>query len=134
MDLAASVQKVTEEIMLRITRELAHTYQIPNLCMAGGVALNCVANEKFSAMAPSVASGCNQLLEMQALHSALPLRHGTFQPGWKGAHPKRRLGRYARLISRTGVWPARDQFRLSSLEQASKCSKTRLLTAPWIVS
>lgn len=46
MDLAASVQAVTEEIMLRITRDLAKTYAIPNLCMAGGVALNCVANGK----------------------------------------------------------------------------------------
>lgn len=47
MDLAASVQAVTEEVMLRITRELARTYDIPNLCMAGGVALNCVANGKI---------------------------------------------------------------------------------------
>jgi carbamoyltransferase len=46
MDLAASVQKVTEEVMLRITRNLAETYRIPNLCLAGGVALNCVANGK----------------------------------------------------------------------------------------
>lgn len=46
MDLAASVQRVTEEVMLRMTRELARTYQIPNLCLAGGVALNCVANGK----------------------------------------------------------------------------------------
>ncbi|MEL6374799.1 MAG: carbamoyltransferase N-terminal domain-containing protein, partial [Pseudomonadota bacterium] len=47
MDLAASVQAVTEEVMLRITRDLAATYAIPNLCMAGGVALNCVANGKI---------------------------------------------------------------------------------------
>ncbi len=46
MDLAASVQAVTEEIVLRITRELARTYGIRNLCLAGGVALNCVANGK----------------------------------------------------------------------------------------
>ncbi len=46
MDLAASVQKVTEEIVLRMTRNLATTYQIENLCLAGGVALNCVANGK----------------------------------------------------------------------------------------
>ena len=46
MDLAASIQKVTEEIILRITRNLATTYQIENLCLAGGVALNCVANGK----------------------------------------------------------------------------------------
>lgn len=47
MDLAASVQSATEEIMLRITRDLAKTYDISNLCMAGGVALNCVANGKI---------------------------------------------------------------------------------------
>jgi len=47
MDLAASVQEVTEEILLRITRDLARTYQIENLCLAGGVALNCVANGKI---------------------------------------------------------------------------------------
>ena len=46
MDLAASVQKVTEEIVVRITRNLANTYQIENLCLAGGVALNCVANSR----------------------------------------------------------------------------------------
>jgi len=47
MDIAASVQAVTEEIVLKMTRSLAHEYQIPNLCMAGGVALNCVANGKI---------------------------------------------------------------------------------------
>jgi carbamoyltransferase len=47
MDLAASVQAVTEEIMLRMTRDLAKTYNIQNLCLAGGVALNCVANGKI---------------------------------------------------------------------------------------
>jgi carbamoyltransferase len=47
MDLAASVQKVTEEIMTRIARDLAKTYAIPNLCLAGGVALNCVGNGKI---------------------------------------------------------------------------------------
>lgn len=46
MDLAASVQAVTEEIMLRITRSLAREFDIPNLCLAGGVALNCVGNGK----------------------------------------------------------------------------------------
>ena len=47
MDLASSVQAVTEEVMLRITRSLAEQYNIKNLCMAGGVALNCVANGKI---------------------------------------------------------------------------------------
>ncbi len=47
MDVAASVQKVTEEIVLRMTRNLARQYDIDNLCLAGGVALNCVANGKL---------------------------------------------------------------------------------------
>lgn len=46
MDIASSIQSVTEEIILSITRSLFHDYQIPNLCLAGGVALNCVANGK----------------------------------------------------------------------------------------
>ena len=44
MDLAASIQKVTEEIVLRLTRALAAETGAKNLCLAGGVALNCVAN------------------------------------------------------------------------------------------
>ena len=47
MDLAASVQNVTEEVMLRMARNLATIYRQPNLCLAGGVALNCVANGKI---------------------------------------------------------------------------------------
>ena len=47
MDMAASVQSVAEEIVLRMTRALAAEYDIPNLCLAGGVALNCVANGKM---------------------------------------------------------------------------------------
>ena len=47
MDLAASVQQVTEEIVLRLTRSLAREGQSENLCLAGGVALNCVANGKI---------------------------------------------------------------------------------------
>jgi carbamoyltransferase len=44
MDIAASVQAVTEKVILTMTRSLAKEYNIMNLCMAGGVALNCVAN------------------------------------------------------------------------------------------
>ncbi len=47
MDLAASVQAVTEEVMLKMATNLAQSYNIPNLCLAGGVALNCVANGKI---------------------------------------------------------------------------------------
>jgi carbamoyltransferase len=46
MDLAASVQAVTEEVMLRLTRSISKEYQVKNLCLAGGVALNCVGNGK----------------------------------------------------------------------------------------
>jgi carbamoyltransferase len=47
MDIAASIQKVTEEVMLRLARALAREHQLSNLCLAGGVALNCVANGKL---------------------------------------------------------------------------------------
>jgi len=46
MDLAASIQSVTEEVILRLTRALAAETGLSNLCLAGGVALNCVANGK----------------------------------------------------------------------------------------
>jgi carbamoyltransferase len=46
MDLAASIQDVTEEVVLRLTRALAEETGQKNLCLAGGVALNCVANGK----------------------------------------------------------------------------------------
>lgn len=47
MDLARSIQDVTEEIVLKLARSLRREYDIPNLCLAGGVALNCVANGKL---------------------------------------------------------------------------------------
>ena len=46
MDLAASVQTVIEDVVLRLTRSLRQETGIPYLCLAGGVALNCVANGK----------------------------------------------------------------------------------------
>ena len=47
MDIAASIQAVTEEIILRLTRNISKNYNSSNLCLAGGVALNCVANGKI---------------------------------------------------------------------------------------
>ncbi|MFL2900137.1 MAG: carbamoyltransferase [Candidatus Pelagibacterales bacterium] len=47
MDLAASIQDVTEDIMVKLARSLKKEYKINNLCLAGGVALNCVANGKI---------------------------------------------------------------------------------------
>ena len=46
-DMAASVQHVTEEIVLRIVQDVYERTKLPNLCMAGGVALNCVANGRI---------------------------------------------------------------------------------------
>ncbi len=47
MDIASSIQAVTEEIIVRLTKNIANEYNIKNLCLAGGVALNCVANGKI---------------------------------------------------------------------------------------
>ena len=47
MNIAASIQFVTEEIVLKITKNILSKYKIKNLCLAGGVALNCVANGKI---------------------------------------------------------------------------------------
>jgi len=47
MDIASSIQAVTEEIILKLTTSIAKEYKIKNLCLAGGVALNCVANGKI---------------------------------------------------------------------------------------
>ena len=47
MDIAASIQRVTEDIMIKLAKSLKKEFNIPNLCLAGGVALNCVANGKI---------------------------------------------------------------------------------------
>lgn len=47
MDLAASIQAVTEEVVLKLAKEIRKTTGQKNLCLAGGVALNCVANGKL---------------------------------------------------------------------------------------
>ena len=47
MNIAASIQKVTEEIMIKLAKAIRKEYKVKNLCLAGGVALNCVANGKI---------------------------------------------------------------------------------------
>jgi carbamoyltransferase len=47
MDIASSIQNVTEEIMIKLAKGICNEYGIKNLCLAGGVALNCVANGKI---------------------------------------------------------------------------------------
>src|SRR6185436_19254509 len=52
MDLARSIQEVTEEVMLRLSRTLHKETGAENLCMAGGVALNCVGNGRIMREGP----------------------------------------------------------------------------------
>jgi carbamoyltransferase len=52
MDVAASIQKVTEEIILRMSRHVHKATGMENLCLAGGVALNCVGNGKVLRQGP----------------------------------------------------------------------------------
>ena len=47
MNIAASIQKVTEDIMIKLAKSLKKEFNLKNLCLAGGVALNCVANGKI---------------------------------------------------------------------------------------
>ena len=87
MDLAASVQAVVEESVLRLTRSLREETGLNNLCLAGGVALNCVANGKvvrdgtFDAVWVQPAAGDAG----GALGAALAASHGLLgQPRWVG--------------------------------------------------
>ena len=50
IDLAASTQKMLEKALIEITTNLYENYSIRNLCLAGGVALNCLANQKLAAL------------------------------------------------------------------------------------
>ena len=47
MDIASSIQKITEDIMIKLLKAIRKEYGVKNLCLAGGVALNCVANGKI---------------------------------------------------------------------------------------
>ena len=85
MDLAASIQVVTEEVVLKLAKSLREETGIKNLCIAGGVALNCVANGKllkekiFDEIWIQPASG--------DAGSAL----GAALLGWHGHHAKERI-------------------------------------------
>ncbi|MCL4108091.1 UNVERIFIED_CONTAM: hypothetical protein GTU68_012827 [Idotea baltica] len=90
MDLAASVQLVTEEIVLKTARHLHDMTGLSNLCLAGGVALNCVANGRLIQEGPfddvwiqpaagdaGGALGVAQLIWHQLLDSPRPKREHT---------------------------------------------------------
>jgi len=98
MDIASSIQHVTEEIILRMARHVYKETGYKRLCLAGGVALNCVANARVLKEIPFEMSGYNQQPVMQAVHwvrhclygtsiskiIGLPMRQGIFRrdPIW----------------------------------------------------
>ena len=83
MDLAASIQKVTEEIVLRAGRHVHSVAGMKNLCLSGGVALNCVANGRLlregalrEHLDPAGRGRCGQRAGHSALHLApTPRKH-----------------------------------------------------------
>lgn len=90
MDLAASIQAVTEEVMLKLSRGLRALTGASNLCLAGGVALNCVANGKIlregifddiwiqpAAGDAGGAIGAAYLADSKMLNGTRPARAGT---------------------------------------------------------
>ena len=97
MDLAASIQAVTEEVVLRLTRSIAAESGAENLCMAGGVALNCVANGKvlrdgkfkrvwIQPAAGDAGGALGAALAAYHLHKAGPRRLENQLDGMNGAY------------------------------------------------
>jgi carbamoyltransferase len=74
MDIAASIQVVTEEVVLRLAKTLHKETGEKNLCLAGGVALNCVANGRLLREGPS---GFSRPPAMRAVLQEPPLLSGT---------------------------------------------------------
>ena len=68
MDIASSIQVVLESIVLKITRSLRKEYNIENLCLSGGVALNCVINGKILKKKILKIYGYSLHLEMLEVH------------------------------------------------------------------
>jgi carbamoyltransferase len=97
MDIAASVQAVTEEVVLRLTRALAAETGMANLCLAGGVALNCVANGKvlregkfkriwIQPAAGDAGGALGAALAAYHIHSGRPRRIDNRLDGMSGAY------------------------------------------------
>ena len=97
MDLAASIQAVTEEIVLRLTRSIATETGADNLCLAGGVALNCVANGKvlrdgrfkriwIQPAAGDAGGALGAALAAYHLHAGQPRRSENQLDGMNGAY------------------------------------------------
>ena len=108
MDLAASIQVVTEEVMLRLTRALAQETGQKHLCLAGGVALNCVANGKIlrdgalrAHLDPAGGRRCRRRTRGRVRR--LSSVQGPAAP------VERRARRHARRLSRPRLRPGRDR-------------------------
>ena len=97
MDIAASIQVVLEEIVLRLTRSLATETGMQNLCLAGGVALNCVANGKvlrdgafrniwIQPAAGDAGGALGAALAVYHLHAAKPRSVPNVLDGMSGAY------------------------------------------------
>ncbi len=97
MDLAASVQAVTEDIVLRLTRSIAEETGERNLCLAGGVALNCVANGKvlrdgtfdriwIQPAAGDAGGALGAALAAQHMHDSVPRTSHNAIDAMKGAY------------------------------------------------
>jgi carbamoyltransferase len=97
MDLAASIQAVTEEAMVRLTRTIAEETGLANLCLAGGVALNCVANGKvlrdgafkniwIQPAAGDAGGALGAALAAYHLHKGQPRRVNNQPDGMSGAY------------------------------------------------
>jgi predicted NodU family carbamoyl transferase len=105
MDIAASIQQVTEEILLRMTRPLAKETGERNLCLAGGVALNCVANGKVLRDRSFENIWIQPAAGDAGGASGLRFAPITCTAGSRVA--RRRSRRHARLLSRPRVQPRR---------------------------
>jgi carbamoyltransferase len=136
MDLAASVQKVTEEIILRMTRELSRTYKIDNLCLAGGVALNCVANGKVlregsfkrifiqpaagdagGSVGAALAAYHQHFARPRKLNGALDAMHGSYLgPEFSQGEIERRLKAAGAAFSTAASEPELHQRTCEALE------------------
>jgi len=97
MDLAASIQKVTEEVVIKIARNIRKETGEKNLCLAGGVALNCVANgillrekifEKIwiQPAAGDAGGSLGAALAVKYLHKKNPRKINTRQDSMKGSY------------------------------------------------
>jgi carbamoyltransferase len=113
MDMAASIQSVTEEAVLRLTRSLAREYNIPNLCLAGGVALNCVANGKV------LRDGAFENIWVQPASGDAGGALGAAQAMWHHEMDKPRVAQRGDAMKGSYLGPAYDQRQTE--EALQKC-------------